>query len=68
MEIPVYIIGGTSGKQELDALLGMLPTVLDATGQQQAANTTLTVGDIPFNAYQVTVPVRFDPPPVPEPI
>ena len=62
LELPVHVIAGGSGKQELDGILDMLPAVLDATGQQTAALTSITVGDIPLNAYLVTVPVRFDPP------
>ena len=62
MEFPVHVIAPGNGKQQLDALLDMLPAVLDATGQQTAALTSITIGDIPFNAYLVTVPVRFDPP------
>lgn len=59
LDIPVYAIAAGTGKQQLDDLLDALPTVLDATGQQTSALTSITIGDITFNAYQITVPVHI---------
>jgi hypothetical protein len=61
LNLPLYVVCGGSGKQQGDELLNLLPAVLTAVGQTQAAQTSVTIGDIPFTAYQVTVPVRLTP-------
>lgn len=65
LNLPVYVVCGGSGKQQGDELLNLLPTVLNHTGQTEAAQTSITIGDIPFTAYQITVPVRLD---LPQPV
>lgn len=59
VELPIYLIAGGSGKTQVDEMLNHLPTVLNATGQQTANLTTVTIGDSPLSGYLITVPVRL---------
>ena len=61
LELPVWIVGEFTGKQALDQVLDAVPRVLDACGQGLAALSSLTIGDTPYTAYMLTVPVRIDP-------
>jgi len=61
LDLPVYMVAEFSGKQALDGALDALPRVLAACGQGVAAPAPLTVGETPYTAYLMTVPVRIDP-------
>lgn len=61
LDLPVYVLAGGVGKVQGDELLNLLPRVLAAVGQTEAETATMTVGDIPFNGYLITVPVRLTP-------
>lgn len=60
LDLPVYVVASGAGKQQMDELVDMLPTVLDATGQQLAAIQPITVGEIPYNAFLIQVQVRLN--------
>lgn len=68
LTLPVHIVGATSGKQQGDYLLDMLPAVLAATGQQTAELDSVTSGDITWPTYLVNVMVRSDPATPPAPV
>jgi hypothetical protein len=55
VEIPVFLVAGGSGKQAGDQLLDLLPDVLGALGAGTASPQTLTIGQVPFQTYKITV-------------